>query len=134
MKEETKHMKLAYWTELVKEANNSGMKIQDWCKMNNITRRQYYYWHTKVMKSTYALVVTNGLLPDTRKCASDREMPEIPDFAQILIPDENTAGSGADLRKDSGIKIRWEGFSIDIDTEFSEGELLKVLRVVHNVK
>ena len=25
------------------------MKIEKWCEMNQITKRQYYYWHKKVM-------------------------------------------------------------------------------------
>ena len=131
MKEETKHMKLAYWTGMVKEANNSGMKIRDWCEMNNITNRQYYYWHSKVMKSTYALAVKSGVLPDTGTSSPCLELPEVPDFKELIVPDADTRQCP---RKDTGIRIGWEGFTIDMDPDFSEDELLKVLRVMHNVK
>ena len=46
MNEETMRMKLAYWAGIIKEARTSGMKISDWCDKNQISHRQYYYWHT----------------------------------------------------------------------------------------
>ena len=135
MKEETRKLKLAYWTGIVKEANNSGMKVQDWCQMNNITMRQYYYWHSKVMKSIYALTVKNKLLPDAGGSLPATELPEAPDFAELMVPvEQHTGHDQAPVPcSDTGIRIGWEGFSIDIGSGFSEGELLKVLRVMHNV-
>ena len=60
MDKETKEMKLAYWTGIIKESKSSGMKISDWCRMNQISRRQYYYWHRKVMHDTYETAVERG--------------------------------------------------------------------------
>ena len=125
-------MKLAYWTGIVKEVRNSGMKVQDWCSQNNISTRKYYYWHSKVMKNTYAIAVKSGFLPGAGNSSPAMELPEVPDFSELPVPVEIAKPTAAQ-RKDPDIKIRWERFTIDIGPEFSESDLLKVLRVMNNV-
>lgn len=39
---------LLLWEQRVKERIQSGMKVEDWCEKNNITKHQYYYWYRKI--------------------------------------------------------------------------------------
>ncbi len=39
---------LTKWAAIIKECNDSGIKIKDWLKSNNISKDQYYYWRRKL--------------------------------------------------------------------------------------
>ena len=130
MNKGTKRMKLAYWTGIVKEANSSGMKISEWCDTNHISRRKYYYWHKKVMGETYALAVENGLLPDAENKPSEKKLPVVPEFAELVVPATDVTHKPSN---DPGISIQWNDFTITVNPDFSERELAKVLKVMHNV-
>lgn len=43
--------RLEQWTKLIQECQSSGMKIDDWCDANGVTRHAYYYWLRKVRQS-----------------------------------------------------------------------------------
>ena len=129
MDKETKEMKLAYWTGIIKESKSSGMKISDWCRMNQISRRQYYYWHRKVMHDTYETAVERGLLPGTEADPASRDLPIVPEFAELTAPASDKAGEHCGA---VGISIRWNDFTVTVSPKFSEGELAKVLRVMKN--
>ncbi|WP_242969021.1 IS66 family insertion sequence element accessory protein TnpA [Peptostreptococcus russellii] len=34
----------AQWQELIKEQNESGLSIREWCRRNDISHGKYYYW------------------------------------------------------------------------------------------
>ena len=132
MNEEIMRMKLTYWSGLIKEAKASGMKISEWCKMNQMTTRKYYYWHNKVMHSTYTMAVENGVIQTTEAGRPlQAALPAVPEFAELTLPDSENEFS---LRRNPGITIDCGEFTINIDNEFSEGELLKVLRVMSHAE
>ena len=85
MNEETMRMKLTYWAGIIKEARTSGMKISDWCDKNQISHRQYYYWHGKVIHSAYAMAAENKLLPEKTN-VPEQALPSVPDFAELPVP------------------------------------------------
>lgn len=131
MNKETMRMKLTYWSGIIKEARASGMKITKWCEMNQITERQYYYWHKKVMHDTYIMALESGMVPTTDVNQSQQELPAVPEFAELTV-------SGADIKTKPkecpGINIRCGEFTINVDEAFSERELLRVLKVMSYVK
>lgn len=36
-------VKLAQWAEMVRQRNESGLTVTDWCKQNGINLKTYYY-------------------------------------------------------------------------------------------
>jgi len=38
-----KEVKLAQWSEMVRQRNESGLTVTDWCKRNGIHLKTYYY-------------------------------------------------------------------------------------------
>ena len=130
MNKETDCMKLAYWAELIRESKASGMKISEWCVSNQISIRKYYYWHKKVMHSTYTLAVENGYLPDINNEGPADKSLATPDFAELSVPNDcNVPGRV----NDSGISIKRNGFTIEVGLNFSEGGLMRVLKVMQHV-
>jgi len=130
MNRETDRMKLAYWANLIRESKTSGMKISEWCVSNQISIRKYYYWHKKVMHSTYTLAVENGYLPDIDNPRSSDELPAAPDFAELSVPHREAE---LDKNNDSVISIKRNGFAIEIGSDFSEEGLRRVLKVIQHV-
>ena len=43
-------IRLRSWIDAVYEANSSGMSKKDWCEMNGISTRSFYYWQDKVRR------------------------------------------------------------------------------------
>ena len=134
MDKETRNMKLAYWAGIIREAKSSGMSISKWCTVNQISNRKFYYWHKKVMHDTYMSAVESGLLPDTANAndikSSDQNLPAVPDFAELSVPDKIPAREQC---WDSGISIKWGDFTIAIKQHFSEEDLTRVMRAMHHV-
>ena len=65
---------LALWKARIEEAKNSGQTIKSWCKENNISKQQYYYWNGKINKKkgkkeqatpVFAKILT-AILPDDK--------------------------------------------------------------------
>ena len=46
------------WQCLIKEYQESGKKLKDWCSDNDVTKDQYYYWLSKVRMKYYDAAVT----------------------------------------------------------------------------
>jgi len=45
------------WQLIIKECQESGMKIKDWCATNNISKSAYYYWLSKLRTEYYDVAV-----------------------------------------------------------------------------
>ncbi len=131
MDKETMRMKLTYWSGIIKEARASGMKISKWCEMNQITERQYYYWHKKVMHDTYTMALMSGMVPAIDVNQSQPELPAVPEFAELTVPDTDIKPKQKEC---PGINIRCGEFTINVDEAFSERELSRVLKVMSHVK
>ena len=38
------------WQKRIRECQNSGMTVMNWCSENGISNKTYYYWHRKLTK------------------------------------------------------------------------------------
>ena len=38
-----KEIKLAQWAEMIRQRNESGLTVTDWCRQNSINIKTYYY-------------------------------------------------------------------------------------------
>jgi len=45
------------WQGLIKQFQESGMKLKDWCTASDVTKHQYYYWLNKVRAECYEAAV-----------------------------------------------------------------------------
>lgn len=44
----TKQIKLQYWADIFRERQASGLTIAKWCKENDVTPSNYYYWLKRI--------------------------------------------------------------------------------------
>lgn len=49
----THEMRLAQWTSLIRECNNSGMPKKSWMSANDINEKQFYYWQRRVREEVF---------------------------------------------------------------------------------
>ena len=84
---------LALWKARVEEAKNSGQTIKSWCKENNISKQQYYYWNGKINKK------------------KGKKEQATPVFAKILT-DQTTTDQALETLPE--LVISWEMFSIKV--------------------
>lgn len=81
------------WKERFADRAASGLKVEDWCERNGITRHSYYYWHRKVQDDLHDLMENT--------------------FVKILVNDPlNEKESGA---ASGEIIINWKDFSISVN-------------------
>lgn len=84
--------RLEQWTKLILDCQNSGMKVRDWCRLNNVTHHAYYYWLKKVRLAAcdkLDLVDTNSSLPvEFQKLEITSPIPET--RAAVIIRLNNT--------------------------------------------
>ena len=52
------------WQCLIKEYQESGMKLGDWCSSNGVSKDQYYYWLSKVRTKYYDVAVKQLQAPE----------------------------------------------------------------------
>lgn len=39
------------WEKLITNCQSSGLKVDDWCEENRVSRHAYYYWLRKIRKA-----------------------------------------------------------------------------------
>ena len=57
------------WECLIKEYQESGKKLKDWCADNNVTKDTYYYWLDKVRIKYYDAAVKQLQTTETASTA-----------------------------------------------------------------
>ena len=83
------------WQCLIKEYQESGMKLKDWCAANSITRDQYYYWLNRVRIEYYETAVKQFQTTETRSNAA--------------VPVQLQTGSFIEIRAETASDISKQG-------------------------
>jgi hypothetical protein len=63
---EKQEYQLKRWQCLIKEYQESGMKLKDWCRANSVSKDQYYYWLSKIRTKYYEVAVNQLQTTGTR--------------------------------------------------------------------
>ena len=56
MDQSTHEVRVKEWSALIRECNASGLNKNQWCKLNNINEKQFYYWQRVVRREALAKV------------------------------------------------------------------------------
>lgn len=76
------HFRMQQWGNLIQDYQNSGLKLDEWCKQNHVTRNAYYYWLRKIREHACQTV-------------SSVELPQVErmHFAKVEFENTNTISS-----------------------------------------
>ena len=58
-----KKIKLAQWAEMVRQRNESGLTITDWCRQNGINLKTYYYRLKRVRQAVCNEIEQHDIVP-----------------------------------------------------------------------
>ena len=58
-----KEIKLAQWAEMVRQRNESGLTVTDWCKENGINLKTYYYRLKRVRQAVCSEMERHDIVP-----------------------------------------------------------------------
>ena len=50
------------WRKIIADCQNSGLKVDEWCEQNGVSRNSYYYWLRKIREKA-CQSVSSELLP-----------------------------------------------------------------------
>ena len=109
---------LRKWTALIKQREESGLTVKEWCLTNHIDRRTYYYWVEKLR--TIAVELTDANLPQTA-----RNNDPVPSIVELRLPDEGSSAKGTDI-----ISLTKEDLYISLPVSIGEEVILAVIREV----
>lgn len=124
---EMREKRIAKWTQLVREAQDSGLTIKGWCKEHGILEKTFYYWKRQLKSQ-------NSENPKAPVPISARH--PAPHFAELNIEKEVPTFDRMNDR--NGISqpeflIQFHDCQIAVSRDFREEDLRKIFRVAEHV-
>ena len=131
----TQEFRLEQWKEIIQDRINSGLIVDEYCKLHNLSRNSYFYWLRKIKMD---LLKTQVLKNSSNKPPQEEStIVEIcPSQSLQLVPD--SSATNIDLLGQTSLKsqavVSIGGVSITVSDNTSDELLARVLKVVQNVK
>lgn len=114
------------WKVIIEDRMASGLKIDDYCELNQLSRNSYFYWLRKIREEMLTPSSSSDSLPTTiTKGALVELVPTTKHnvtVPQIEIPDAQS----------ERMSFSVNGISITIDYDMSEELLSKIMRAARN--
>ena len=120
MDQTTHEVRLANWTETIKECQSrpKGQTTKQWLEEHGISDKQYYYWLRKVRKNAFAEMSQNLPAPKVK---------QLPAPALVEIPAENVLPEAENM---PAVTIRTKKSTITISSAVSEALMVKLVKAV----
>ena len=119
--------KLNEWAKRLSDQKESGLPVMEWCKLNNISKYQYFYWRRQLKEEALEQV-----LPEIVPLA----MPSAPSPSQIIPTTSEVArescASCASFAPNSSARILINGISIEIDSSAPETFIRSLIKAVRH--
>lgn len=116
-REQIRSMRLKQWKEIFEAQMQSGLKVRDFCRQNNLSKDQYYYW---------------------LKLVRDDELQRSPQtFMELTTPVPNavtTVDKSIPHMLDNSLVISYKSAQITVTQETSRELLLMVMEVLSHVR
>jgi len=114
----THEMRLAQWTDVIKECAASGLPKTVWCEQNKVNVKQFFYWQRRVRNNVVCNTSATVSIP------AGPNFVELRPQVQVLAP-ENSSLTGE-------IMLEVNGINVEVTSSTSPELLRMVLEVVRN--
>jgi len=101
---------LLLWKQRIKERVQSGMKVEEWCVKNNVTKHQYYYWYHQIYKKQNA-----G--EEIAFAEITQTFPNNEDIKKVSVPS-------------SDFQVFYKGIQITVPSDFNADALAGLMKVL----
>lgn len=132
--------RIKQWIGIIQEANASGMAKCSWCKQNDISLRQFYYWQKKVRDYAIAQTVSASAADHHNKPRLfEEKRNDLPVFCELPVPagqGQPSASNGqytADTTFMPELVLQYDRFRLLVDGTVTEKTLSTVLSVLSHV-
>ena len=113
-----RELKIAEWTELIRQRLVSGLSVEQWCKQNGISRDKYFYWLKIVREASCTAIET---LSAGEPLRVERQMDN-PVFAKVDLKSETSASCG--------IRIQSRDITVNISPDSNSEHVRLVLEAI----
>jgi len=124
-------VRLASWSKIINEANNSEYSKTEWCRQHDVQIRQFHYWQKKLRD--YMLehpndTVTNVAVPDVHDPNTRQS------FYEIELSHRETEEPATQLQQplSPSLMLKFGQFQLYIGENVSEDLLSRVIKVAGN--
>ena len=108
----SKQNRLVQGAAMLKACRDSGLMIQDWCRMNGISKDKYYYWKRKLKDM----------------CLDSMDMPSFIDISELQFSNNNEPAPV----QESAASITIKGIRIEIYGSATAGFLKNLVEAAQN--
>jgi len=113
-------VRLNEWAIRIADHKSSGLSVTDWCKQNNFTIHQYFYWKRLIKNQTI-----NQMLPDIVPISLPSVKESVPvSPSQAVFPTCSSCPTCACAR------IVVNGIAIELDSSASEEFIRSLIKAV----
>ena len=135
MDTEVYKFRLDKWRKLVYEANACGMKKTEWCRMNGISTKQFYYWQKRVRAQ--ALEEMQGGTGMGVSMQGDGLPAQLPSFVELKPPAQPCCSRDVDTPVDAPdapapLTLNLKDCQLQIRGNASESLLRMVVKVLRD--
>ena len=129
-------LRIKKWLPIMEAQANSGMTKKEWCAQNGIERTSFYRWQRRVR--TYLIEHGNSYRNQEAITALQEQneyFVELPS-RQVSLVDTVETSNNENNPADSGntpIRIHYGDYSVSVNRDFDESQLIAVLRVLKHV-
>ena len=84
-------VRLKQWAEMVRQRNESGLNVSQWCRQNGINQKPYYYSLTRVRKALCGEVEKHEIVPvntEPEIAVSDEQISLSVGNVVVSLPDD----------------------------------------------
>ena len=113
----THNQKLELWIGRIKECRSSGMTVSDWCNINDVSNKSYYYWMRKIKREAF-----NSLPVESKNRTATTSVTS--PFAEVQIPN---------IKPTSAIRVYLAQAVVDIPDGTTSATLTEVLNAVGRI-
>ncbi len=115
----THEMRLAQWTQVIRECHSSGATTRTWCAANNVNEKSFYYWQRRLREQAFLSLENIQSKEQSR-------------FVQLPVSVESISNNKTAFSADMVLHI---GDNIlELSNSVSEELLSKVLKVMADAK
>ena len=72
-----KGMKLAQWAEMIRQRNESGLTVTDWCKQNGINLKTYFYRLKRMRQAVCNEIEQHDIVPVVPNAGAETTVEKI---------------------------------------------------------
>lgn len=121
---EAKHqLSLSQWSDTIRDRNNSGLTVKEYCKLNGVSRNAYYYWQR---------IIRQDLLDHAAVTQTSIVEIGIPDNPTIAQPIPFSAVRHPDT--ENLLEMTFNDITLRVTDKTSSELLARTLEVIRHVE